>query len=254
VELDVSEGEAVGQVIEEKRPDVVIHCAAATAVDRCERDPAWAELVNVVGTENVAEACAGVGARLVCVSTDHVFDGEKGEYSEGDMPNPVNVYGRSKLEGEKRAIAHCSNTAITRTSANFGWHPTRQSFATWVIESLRTGRPIQAASDNYNSPTLVDFAAQHVLAVAESDFVGVLHLGGPERVSRYEFAVKIAEAFSLNPTPISPVRMAELTNWIARRPPDSSLMVEKARNELGLEFRPLSNALSTMRKTITSTM
>jgi len=129
LKLDITDQNQVFSLFSKLEPDIVIHTASETNVDKCEaqREQAWR--INVEGTHNIAFACSKVGAKLVYISTDYVFDGEKGNYEEEDEPNPMDYYGVTKLEGENQVISHCKNYAILRTSVLYGWHPWKQNFA-----------------------------------------------------------------------------------------------------------------------------
>ena len=252
IRIDVVDRRSVFKVLDEFRPSVVVHAAAETNVDKCEKHKEWAWNVNVEGTRNVAEGCAKIGAKLVYVSTDYVFDGSRGLYREDDRPNPVNYYGSTKLEGEESVRESCLDFVIARTSVLYGWHPRKPNFGTWVIDSLRNGRAIDVVSDHYNSPTLADNMAEIILGVVESDLTGVYHIAGRERISRYEFAVKIAEMFELDRSLIASVKMDDLKIWIARRPRDSSLSVDKIHQKTRVQPMSLNIALKMMKNSFKS--
>ena len=129
----------------------------------------------------------------------------------------------------------------------YGWHSRKLNFATWVIDSLGNGKRISVAEDHYNSPTLADNLAEMILGIAKMDVTGVYHTAGSERISRYKFALKIAEAFNLDRTLVTPVRMKDIKVWIARRPADSSLCVDKVRREVELSPPSLNDALERMK-------
>ncbi|HUR62079.1 MAG TPA: dTDP-4-dehydrorhamnose reductase [Candidatus Thermoplasmatota archaeon] len=232
----IEDAAATDAVVARERPDWIVHAAAMTDVDGCERDPTRAEAVNALGCENLARAAARHGARMLLVSTDYVFDGEKpgGRYTEHDLTNPLSAYGRSKRDGELRAEAALPSLCIARTSVVFG--PDRNNFVLWVRRSLREGRPVRAARDQWVTPTAADDLARQVLALVEAGAEGVFHTAGSERLSRLEMAQRIAAHDGLDPAPIEPVSMAELA-WVARRPRDSSLDVSKvARLARPLQF------------------
>jgi len=238
LEVDIVNKEQVLSIFRKLRPNAVIHAAAETNVDKCETQKEHAWNVNVKGTRNVAEACDEVGAKLVHISTDYVFDGEKGHYKEEDNPNPISYYGLTKLEGERQVVAHCRNYAILRTSVLYGWHPWKQNFATWVISQLRQNKEISVVEDHYNTPTLADNLAEMIPEVLQRGLKGLYHASGSERISRYEFAKKIAESFQLDSNLIKPAKMSQLAAWIAKRPRDSSLSTDKIRKQL--RTRPLN--------------
>jgi dTDP-4-dehydrorhamnose reductase len=245
--MNMVERDEVFRVLCAVCPDMVVHTAAETNVDKCETEREWAWRLNAAGTRNIAEACAKIGAKLIYVSTDYVFDGEKGLYSEEDEANPVNYYGLTKLRGEQFAREFCEGFVIARTSVLYGWHRKKLNFATWVVDSLRIGKRISVVEDHYNSPTLADNLAEMILSVVKIDATGIYHMAGGERVSRYMFALKIAEAFDLDRTLITPVKMKDVKVWIARRPMDSSLCVDKVRKEIKVSPLDLTEALERIR-------
>jgi dTDP-4-dehydrorhamnose reductase len=237
VRLDITDEERLLKTVSEIRPDAIIHAAAYTDVDGCEanRDLAWR--VNSEATRSLAAASAETGSFMVFVSTDYVFDGEKGLYSEDDQPNPVNYYGYTKLKGEEFVRENAAEWCVARTSVIYGWNPVgKPNFATWVVSSLSQGREVKALTDQYVSPTFNTNLAEMLLEIVEKRVTGIIHAAGAERVSRYWFSVKLAEAFGLNRSLVKPAVMSEM-RWRARRPRDSSLNVSKA--EALLSHKPL---------------
>ena len=245
--VNIVDRDGVSRVVSGTRPDMVVHAAAETDVDKCETDREWAWSVNAEGTKNIAQACAKLGVKLIYVSTDYVFDGRRGLYSEEDEANPVNYYGLTKLKGEEFVKGLCEDFIVARTSVLYGWHPRRLNFATWVIDSLRNGRRISVVEDHYNSPTFANELAEMIMRLVEVDASGVYHVAGGERVSRYEFATKVAEVFQLDKAFILPVKMNDLGVWIARRPRDSSLCLNKFCMQTGIRSIPLNQALNKMK-------
>jgi len=248
VRMDIVDGGEVARVLSRVKAELVVHAAAETNVDKCEINKKLAWSVNAEGTRNISAACGKIGAKLIYVSTDYVFDGEKGLYSEDDEANPINHYGVTKLEGENSVRELCEDFIIARTSVLYGWHPSKVNFATWVIDSLRNGREISAVEDHYNSPTLADNLAETILRIMRMDVAGVYHLAGSERISRYGFAIKIAEVFELDRSLIAPVKMDDLKVWVAKRPTDSSLSVNKAKHELQASLLDIREGLRRMRR------
>lgn len=224
--LAIEDPAAVDAAVARSRPDWILHPAAMTDVDACERDPARAHLVNAVGPENLAKAAARRGARMLLVSTDYVFDGARGHYREDDAPGPLSHYGRSKLAGERLVQAALPEAVVARTSVVFGPH--RNNFVLWVRRSLRAGQPVRVAHDQWVTPSAADDVAAQLLALAEGGHAGVWHTAGAERLSRLEMAQRIARHDGLDPSPIQPVAMADLA-WLAPRPRDSSLDTSKVR-------------------------
>jgi len=247
VKMDITNCAEVLRAAVQTKPDSVVHVAAETNVDQCERNREEAWKINARGTKNVAMACSKIKAKLIYVSTDYVFDGKKGLYVESDEPNPVDYYGWTKLKGEEFVRENCQDYVIARTSVLYGWHPWKISFALWVIKSLKCREPVSVADDHYNSPTLADNLAEVLLKMAKTNLNGIFHTAGSERISRYEFAVKIAQKFDLDANMIKPVRMSELKMWVARRPRDSSLCINKAQNQLETKFLNVDESLEIMK-------
>lgn len=222
--LDLADPATVTGAIQACRPDWVVHAAAMTDVDGCERDSALAHRINAVGTQAVARAAAGCGARLVVVSTDYVFDGKKGEYAEDDAPNPLSAYGRSKLEGERLALAAVPNAIVARTSVLFGPH--KRNFILWLLGELRAGRPVRIVSDQRVTPTLSHDLAEQILALMTAGATGVYHTAGATPLSRLDAARQVAARFGLPTNLITPIRSDELS-WVAPRPRDATLNTAK---------------------------
>jgi dTDP-4-dehydrorhamnose reductase len=175
-DLEITSLGACIDVLEARRPDAVVHCAAMTDTSRCEKEPAHAREVNGIGTENVAKACARVGSRFVAVSTNEVFDGTASEpYSEDAHPHPLNAYGHSKLDGEALAVARCPNTLVIRTSWLYG--DGYANFNEKVLTAAREGRPLSFVTDEVATPTSTDDLAAAIGLLLERDAPpGIYHL------------------------------------------------------------------------------
>ena len=243
--IDITQRESAIHAIATVTPTVVIHTAAETNLDRCETERDLAQRINVDGTANIAAGCARVGAKLILISTDYVFDGLKGNYAETDEPNPISYYGLTKLEAERIVVSASSNSLIVRASVLYGWHPSKLNFATWILKGLHERQILRVANDHINSPTFADNLAEAIRKAIEQDSQGVLHVAGSERITRFDFARRIARRFDLDERFLSPVKMSDL-NWIARRPRDSSLSVGKAEKELGVELFGVDRGLDEM--------
>ena len=243
--VDITQREHTLKAIASAAPRVVVHTAAETDVDRCETERDLARRINVDGTANIADACSKVGAKLILVSTDYVFDGSKGYYVETDLPNPISFYGVTKLEAERITSSTPSDSLIVRPSVLYGWHPTKLNFTTWILKGLRERQILRVVRDHINSPTLADNLAQAIQRAIERNSRGVLHIAGNERISRFDFARRIARGFSLDESLLVPVEMKDL-DWVARRPRDSSLNVGKAEKELGIELYGVNRGLEEM--------
>lgn len=226
VELHKERREEAARVVETVNPDVVVDTAAFHDVDGCEADRDRARAVNVDGTTALVRATNDMGARYAYISTDFVFDGARGPYGEGDAPDPVNFYGETKRMAEKAVLRSGVNLVI-RPSVVYGWDDTRLNFATWVLTSLREGQEIQAVTDWAGSPTLADSLAEAILQVIDLDEGGIYHLAGPDCMSRYDFARRLARGFDLDVDLIRPVKGADL-GVTATRPLNSCLRNARA--------------------------
>jgi dTDP-4-dehydrorhamnose reductase len=240
LQLDVTKPAQVQAAIQRVAPEYVIHTAAYTDVDACEIEPKRAWDVNALGTKHVADACEEHGAKLVYISTDYVFDGEDGPYSEEDPTHPINVYGESKLAGEQFTLNYSDN-AVARVCVLYGHD--KPNFVTWVIDSLRTNTPINVVSDQYNTPTYVGNCARALLHMCKLGLEGVYHVSGREQLNRYEFACAIADVFALNEKLIN-VTTTDTLRQRARRPINSSLRVAKAERALGIRLANVREGLT----------
>jgi dTDP-4-dehydrorhamnose reductase len=185
------------------------------------------------------------------VSTDYVFDGEKGAYRETDNAAPINHYGLTKLKGEE-AVQALDKYCIARGSVIYGSTPAtgKVNFALWLLDKLRKKEEVKIVIDQWNSPTLNVSMAEMIIETLEKRTTGTFHLAGATRLSRYEFAQRFAATFNLDPKYIAPVQSKQI-KWVARRPRDSSLNVKKAEHELTNKPLGIHEALKEMKKEIT---
>lgn len=244
--MDITDRKSVFETFEKIRPDAIIHAAALTNVDYCEEHAEEAWRINVEGTKNMLEAGEG-RAKFVFVSTDYVFDGTKGSYAEEAETNPINVYGKTKLVGEKLVAAMCSDFFIARTTVLYDWNKNRPNFVTWVIESLKAKKRIYLATDQYNTPTLAENCAEALLQAVRKNKKGLYHVVGSECLNRYEFGLKIAKVFELDASFIEPVT-SEFLNQRAPRPKKNCLSVSKAQKELEVKFLSANEGLEFMKR------
>jgi len=247
IAVDIVQKQETVESIVKAGPHVVVHTAAQTNVDQCETERALARRINVEGTANVAEGCARAKAKLIFISTDYVFDGARGNYGEDDQPNPINFYGLTKLEAERIVATASPSSLIVRTGVLYGWHPSRLNFATWTLNGLREHQQLRVATDHVNSPTFTDNLAEAIRLAIERNIEGLFHVAGSQRISRFDFALKIARRFNLDESLLVPAEMQDL-KWIARRPRDSSLRVGKAEKELGIALFGVDRGLEEMVK------
>jgi len=237
--LDVTSQESVREVLETVHPEVIIHAAARADVDFCESNHDVSFGVNVCGSENLVKQAELIGARFLYLSTDLVFDGEEGDYSEDDNPNPTSFYGATKLEAEKRVLRISNDVAILRLSLLYGdsGH-SNVGFVYRLLESLKTGKSFKLFTDQYRTPLyLEDVAVALKRIVLDMNFRGLYHLGGPERVSRWEFGQVLAEVFGFSKKLLLPIKMEDLPEMLTR-PRDCSLNSAKICRKLDL--RPMT--------------
>jgi dTDP-4-dehydrorhamnose reductase len=203
------------------QPEWVVHTAAATDVDGCEREPELAMAVNAEGTRRVAEGCRRVGAGLVYLSTDYVFDGRKGSpYAEWDPPAPLNAYGRSKLEGEQATRTVAPRWTIVRTAWLYGVHG--KNFVKTILGKAAAGESLRVVDDQVGSPTYAGDVADSVALLLTRERTGIYHVTNAGTCSWYEFAREILQVTDHDATTVTPISSAEL-NRPARRPAYSAL-------------------------------
>jgi dTDP-4-dehydrorhamnose reductase len=247
IKLDLANQSEISKVITELEPEAIIHSAAYTDVDGCETNQDLAWKINAEATKHVAIASASIDSHLIYVSTDYVFDGEKGLYVEEDKTNPISYYGYTKLKGEEFIEKHAKKWCIARPSVLYGWMDYKPNFATWLINSLNQKKEVKVLKDQYVSPTLNTNLAQMLLEITQRKITGIMHTAGCTRISRHEYALKLAEVFNLDRDLIKPAKMSEMP-WKAKRPKDSSLNVNKATAQLNKKPLALNQAFEIMKK------
>ena len=229
---DISDRGKTGMAITCARPELVVHLAAATDVDECERDPDKAFRVNRDGARNVAEACAKCSAGMVYLSTDYVFDGLAGPYTELDEPDPINVYGLSKLEGERAAADMLDDLAVVRVSVPFGRRRDgAHNFISRLQEELSAGNTVKVVTDQRTTPAFLDELAEFLWTIIRNRIRGIIHYGTSDRLSRYEMAVELCRVMGYPPELVLPVKTSDL-RLLARRPLESGFVTERARDIL----------------------
>lgn len=241
-QLNLTKQENIADVLQSIKPDVVIHLAAITDVDLCQTQKELARLVNAKATEILAVEASKYNSFFVYLSTDYVFDGKDNMRSETDIPNPVNFYGRTKLDGEIALSKSTSSYSIIRTSTPFGLHTKKKSFPLWVKENLESKKEIPVLVDQFTSPTFVPNLSKMLIEVAIRQLRGTIHLAGSTRISRYEFARIIADKLHLDSSLLKPTKISEM-KWIAHRPQDSSLNISKAMQILDNKPQTIESSL-----------
>lgn len=237
--IDVTKRELIEKVIGEIAPDLIINAAAITDVDLCERDKALCALVN----RDAVGWMAATGIPLVQISSDYVFDGEAGPYSENDPTGPLSYYGLTKLESEKLTLDGSPKSLVLRTMTLWGkGHGAKTSFVEFVQNSLKAGKTIKIVTDQYGNPTLAEDLAIAIWKLVEGKHKGVFHAVGSEWNSRYEWAVAIADYYGLDKSLITTCVTADLKQ-LAQRPLKSGLKIDKLVNTIGFKPRGVAEQL-----------
>jgi dTDP-4-dehydrorhamnose reductase len=242
--LRLKDNDSILEVIRQIRPDVVIHCAAWSDLDRCEQDRKHAFQINAEGTAVLAKVCAESNIRLIFTSSDMVFDGKKGNYTESDNPRPINVYGETKLFAEENIRSVCSNYVIVRVALVYGKPAIcGNSFSEKIVIQLRQGKSVPLFTDQFRTPVWVQTLADALVKLAGHDYVGTLHIGGSEKVDRYTFGLVLAEIGQYPSELCRPVSMFDLPT-VAPRPQDTSFNISLAKKMLKIPFTSYRKGLS----------
>lgn len=246
--LDLRDKRAVDALFAERRFDAVVHAAGIASVDFVETHYAESLESNIVSTLNVTAACRRAHIHLLYISTNAVFDGEKGPYRESDQVNPVNKYGRLKVECERLVQETLEHWTIVRPILMYGWNhaETRANPATWIREKLLKREPVSLVTDVHENPLFNVQCGNALWAAIEKRPEGIFHFAGAERVDRYQFGLAVAEAFGLDASLLKPVTSSAFPG-IARRPPDTTFIVDRMAKELGVPPIGLREGLAAMK-------
>lgn len=239
---DISDQNALNSIINRLKPGIIIHTAGLSSLEKCEKEEKTAYRINTEGTNNIINAMQNFvpQSKLIFLSTDYVFDGSRGMYKEEEIPNPVTVYGKTKLKAENSIMDNLKNHAICRTANVYG---RGGNFFNYILSSLDSNTVIKVFQDAFFSPTCIDNLLEMITMIIEKDQTGLFHTAGSERINRYNFAKKIAKAFKKDENLITE----------AKRPADSliafdlSLSIEKTRQRLGIDFFDITRGLETIR-------
>ena len=238
IDLDITKNDEVKKVFENETPDAVINCAAMTNVDYCEenQDSCWE--INVNAAENLAKSCEVSKSHLLHLSTDFVFDGKSGPYTEDDKPNPLHFYAKSKLKSEEIVKKIMTNWTIARTIIIYGItdNMSRSNIVLWAKSEIGKGNTINVINDQYRSPTLAEDLAKGCISIIDKSAYGLYHLSGPKTYSILDLVYQVADFYNLDKTLILPVTSASL-NQSATRPLSTGFDITKAKKDL--DFNPV---------------
>ena len=245
VEMDLRDGTKVRQVIKLFKPDIILHLGAMTNVDECELNPYIAREVNIAGTGHLCEAFSG---KIIYISTDYVFDGHAGPYSEDAKVCPINVYGQTKLASEQIVLLQNNNNLIIRGNVLYDYsNNSGASFLNWVIKSLKNSTEIQVVNDQINNPTWTHSLADIISMCIIKNISGLYHWADLDIINRYDFAMAIAEVFSLNQNLIKSISTMDL-NQPAMRPLQSGLISDKIANILQVRQPTINECLEQIKQ------
>ncbi len=237
--IDISDRSELKYFFKELSADYIINCAALTNVDFCEQNKSKSYEVNVNGIKNII-SCTKNDTKLIHISTDYVFSGNRNIYTESDMPNPISYYGKHKLESENILRSSNRDYLIIRPSVIFG--NTGNNFYVWVRDSLKNNQEISVVTDQISNPTWSWSLSEAIYKSILSNISGLFHYGGEDIISRYDFALKIAKIHDFNPDRIIPIKTSDL-NQNAKRPLNSALDVSKIKKFIDVEHPSLDYIL-----------
>ncbi len=243
--LDLTKKDDIVNTMNRIKPDVVIHLGAMTDVELCETETELAKKINTDATEILALESEKHNTFFVYMSTDYVFDGKVGMKKENDEPNPINFYGKSKLDGERVFKKITTPNIIVRTSTPFGIHSKKISFPIWVKKNLELEKEISVIVDQYTSPSYVPNISKMIIEIIERKITGIIHLAGATKISRYDFAVQISKIINANKQFLKLTKMDQM-DWKAQRPADSSLSVSKANKILKNKPEKIEDSLKSL--------
>lgn len=234
ISLDVTNPEMVKDVISSSHFDIVLHLASRTGIEYCEKHKEEAYAITVEGTRTIAKNCAKRNIKLVFLSSDYVFDGARGRYTETDIPNPKTYHGLTKYLAEEIIKTLVPNYIICRTSGVYGYSPKPSSLIAWALKTLKKGEDIEVYTDIYNSPTYIDDLADNLEVLINKDTRGIYHICWDGEINRYEFLKKLSIAYGFNPEQIKGKQAAKEPD-LSHRSQNTSLNPDKIKNESGLQ-------------------
>lgn len=240
--VDLLADGAVERLLDETQPDWVIHCAALANLEDCEAHPVLAEQLNTHLPAKLAAHVARGGARLVHISTDSVFDGRRGNYSEDDHPNPLSVYARTKLDGESTVMQANPDAVVARVNL-FGWSISgKRSLGEFFVRNLQAGNPVNGFADVFFCPLLANDLAHLLVKMLKLNLSGLYHVVSPECLSKYEFGLRVAGKFGLDASLITPTSV-ERGGLLAARSPNLTLRTDKLAHALDEPLPTVSEGL-----------
>ena len=247
LKADIASTDVLDRALRKIRPDVILHTAGLTNVEECEANPVLAQRLNVEAVQHVAKIADTLRARLIHISTDHLYDGAEPWKKETDIPDPLNVYARTKWEAEQVVLKVCPDAMIIRTNF-FGWGTSiRVSFSDWILNALAENRELTMFNDVFFTPILINDLVDKMIDLMVRKATGIFHVAGGERLSKYAFAIELAQVFNYSKDKIRQISV-EGFPFRAKRPKDMSLSSEKAGRYLGMRMPAVKDALNRLKE------
>ena len=241
IHFDITNVDSIISCVKKYSPQVIINCAANVNVDDLENNEKLAFSINANGAENIAKVCKSNKIRLLHISSDAVFDGKKGMYVEEDVMNPINIYAKSKMLGEKLISENLENYVIIRTNF-YGFHKQDKFLFNWILSKLKNNERFPGFNDVFFNPLEVTNLSKMIYELSEKNFCGILHLSSDEIFSKFEFATKISEFFGFDSSLIKKASIDEL-GLNAKRPKNTTLVNNKAKTLLDTKIQKLDSWL-----------
>ena len=243
LQLNIVDKIMLKDIISSISPDVIINLAALTNVDFCESNPEIAKEVNTNGVQNLVDVFSG---RIIHLSTDYVFDGLKGPYKEEDQINPISVYGKTKYDAEKIVLDKNNNLVLRANVLYNMFGNNKASFLNWVVNNLKNKNSIQVVNDQFNNPTWTESIAEILVNCLNKNMSGLYHWGDQDYLSRYDFAIKIAESYNLKSDLIKQISTSQLKQ-MAPRPLNGGLDQSKLKKYLNIIPPSINDCLDAIR-------
>mgnify|MGYP001376312568 CR=1 FL=1 len=245
IPLDITDGQEIQETFDYVQPDIVINAAAMTNVDACEDDKEGCWKLNVDAVQLLVNACEKYNSHLIHVSTDFIFDGVSGPYSEDSEPNPLSFYGESKLAGEEIVKKSSCKWSIARTVLVYGVvdNMSRSNIVLWAKGALESGKELTVVDDQYRTPTLAEDLAHGCILIAQNGAQGIYNISGEDYMCIIDLVKKVARYYQLDENLVKPISSSRL-NQKAERPPKTHLLLDKAKRELGYKPSSFEEGLS----------
>ena len=248
VKINLNKVNEVRKFLKKKKIDYLIHCAAITNIEECEKNKKKAKKINITLAKNLSIICNDTGTKFIFISTDHLFDGKKKIYKETDNVTPLNYYAKTKAEAEKEILKNNNSSLIIRTNF-FGFGPHyRNSFSDWIIESLKKGNKINVFNDVYFNPINIIYLLKFLFKILKNNIVGIVNITSDKKLSKYQFALRLAKKFKLNSNLIIPTSFNKIRkkNKLVTRPKNMTLSNKKLKIILKIKYIDIDKMINSL--------